>query len=191
MRFWFEVWADPRWKGTTPLHDDFYKIPANASSFPSMSDQRPDDEFRTVRDTLMARHILHAWNLEQMERGAHSIFDRKDVLPVGRANDPETTRRWRGPRDWMRGTGQSGLSEKPASCAVLQCQGNVCSKLVGQKEPLWTSHQTPRDQQGIPTAACGLVEHVPVHRCSQVHQFRMARKFCHMGGTSKHDKDLR
>ena len=109
--FWFEVWADPRWKGTTPLHDNFYKIPANASSFPSMSDQSPDDEFRTVRDTLMARHILHAWNLEQMERGAHSIFDRKDALPVGRANNPETTRCWRGPRDWIRGTGQSGLSE--------------------------------------------------------------------------------
>ena len=76
-----------------------------------MSDQSPDDEFRTVRDTLMVRHILHTWNLEQMERGAHSIFDRKDALPVGRANNPETTRRWRGLRDWIRGTGQSGLSE--------------------------------------------------------------------------------
>ena len=130
--FWFKVWADPRWKGTTPLHDDFYKIPANTSSFPSMSDQSHDDEFRTVRDTLMARHILHAWNLEQMERGAHSIFDRKDVLPVGRANDPETTRRWRGPRDWIRGTGQS-VSAKACFLRSATMSGK-CSFRTGWPE---------------------------------------------------------
>ena len=123
----------PRWKGTAPLHDDFYKIPANASSFPSMSDQRPDEEFRTVRDTLMARHILHAWNLEQMERGAHSIFDRKDALPAGRSNNPETTRHWRGPRDWIRGMGQSGFSES----LLLALRYNVREMFI----PNWLSRR--------------------------------------------------
>ena len=100
MSFYFEVWADARWKGVTHLHNDYH------------------NDYHFAEGNFISKRIVSAWSQERQERRTRNIWTTywgehtDDRLIPTATHSPQ----WNG--DW---TAKSYLGEAGFSRAFLLC----------------------------------------------------------------------